>query len=59
MNLVEITSFLVETGADKNARANVYGGEFTTWELASTSAHPKDAGIMKKLLNHLETSSRT
>ena len=48
-NLVEITKMLIEKGADKFTKAKLYGGEFTTLELATTSAHPTDAGIMKEL----------
>ncbi|NNE98897.1 MAG: hypothetical protein HKN25_07740 [Pyrinomonadaceae bacterium] len=53
-NLPECVKLLIKNGADKNATANLYGGEFTTLELASTSAHPKDAGILNKLLSELE-----
>ncbi len=49
MNIVEIAKFLIESGADKEAKARVYGGEFTPFELASTSAHPKDAGLANEL----------
>ena len=56
LNLAEITKFLIESGADKNTKAHFYGGEFTALELAKTSAHPKDAGIMESLINVLQYS---
>ncbi len=48
-NLPKIVQFLLEAGADKNAKMNVYGGEFTTWEMVATSAHPHEAGIVEEL----------
>ena len=54
MNLPAIVEMLIEKGAEKNATANLYGGEMTTLELASTSAHPSDAGIMEELLSALK-----
>lgn len=48
-NLPDIVQFLLEVGADKTATMSVYGGQFTTWELVSTSAHPKAAGIVEAL----------
>lgn len=52
-NLNEIIKLLLEKGADKNARMNVYGGQFTTLQLLTTSAHPKDAGMLKNLVEVL------
>lgn len=52
-NLPQIVQMLIELGAEKEVTANFYGGLYTTKELAGTSAHPKDAGIMKDLLNSL------
>ncbi len=49
LNLVEITSYLLERGADENAKMKVYGGEFDTYSLLVTSAHPHEAGIMEKM----------
>ena len=54
LNLVEITRLLIESGADKNAKAQIYNGEFTALELASSSAHPHDAGIMEDLIEVLK-----
>ncbi|MEO9483621.1 MAG: hypothetical protein ABJG47_09260 [Ekhidna sp.] len=52
-NLPEIIKLLLKNGADKNATAHFYGGEYTTLALASSSAHPRDAGIYKELLETL------
>ncbi|WP_420577446.1 hypothetical protein [Ekhidna sp.] len=49
VNLPEIVKMLIDSGADKNAKARFYGGEYSTLELASTSAHPKAAGIKQDL----------
>ena len=48
-NLPEIAQFLLKAGADKNAKMKVYGGEFTTWEMVATSAHPQEAGVVEAL----------
>ena len=53
-NLVEIVAYLIEKGADINAKMLVYGGAFTTYELLTTSAHPYEAGIGKELERLLE-----
>lgn len=53
-NLPEITQYLIKLGANKNATMNVYGGQFNTLQLASTSAHPHDAGIRDHLLTALQ-----
>jgi len=47
LNLVEITEYLLVCGADRDATMNVYGGKFDTLSLISTSAHPKQAGVLK------------
>ncbi len=56
LNLPKITRFLIESGADKNAKAKLYNGEFTAIELVRTSAHPEDAGIMESLVEAFETT---
>ena len=48
-NLPEIVQFLVDAGADKNAKMKVYGGHFTTWDMVATSAHPHEAGVVEAL----------
>ena len=49
-NLPEIVRLLIDKGADVHAEMKIYNGHFTTKELAATSAHPNDAGIMNELL---------
>jgi len=48
-NLPEIVQFLLDAGADENAKMAVYGGQFTTWEMVATSAHPHAAGVVEDL----------
>ncbi|MDF1698044.1 MAG: hypothetical protein P1U56_19510 [Saprospiraceae bacterium] len=48
-NLPKIISFLLQNGVDKNAKMNVYGGKFTTFELLISSDHPKKSGLMEQL----------
>lgn len=52
-NIVEIAKFLLESGADVNAEADVYGGGCTTLGLAATSVHPELAGVQEPLLEML------
>lgn len=52
-NLPDITRFLIDSGADKNATMVVYGGAYTPYFLALSSAHPYDAGIADGLLSAL------
>ncbi len=49
MNLPEITKYLLQVGADPNAKMQVYGGAFSVYELLTTSAHPLNAGIMEAM----------
>jgi ankyrin repeat protein len=51
-NIVPITALLLNTGADVNAIADVYGGS-TTLTLAATSVHPERAGVQIALLQLL------
>lgn len=48
-NLPEIVQLLLDAGADKNAKMKVYSGQFTTWEMVVTSAHPHKAGVVEAL----------
>ena len=48
-NLPAIVQFLLEAGADKEATMPVYGGQYTTWEMVVTSAHPHAAGVVAEL----------
>ena len=52
----QIAQVLIENGADVNAKANIYGGS-TALELAVTSAHPHQAGVIDDLANILKQNS--
>lgn len=54
-NLVEIIKYLIDSGADKKATMQVYGGEFTAYELFVTSAHPTAAGLSESDASILQT----
>ena len=53
-NLPEIAKWLINQRADKNATMSVYGGHHAPYFLATSSAHPYDAGIAAELLAVLE-----
>ena len=44
---------LLNSGADVNAEANLYGGGSTTLELTATSVHPERAGVQESLMQLL------
>ena len=44
-NIVDITRFLLNAGAEVDAKSNAYGGGSTTLGLAATSAHLRLAGV--------------
>jgi ankyrin repeat protein len=54
-NIVPIAELLLQSGADVNASADIYGGS-TTLDLVATSLHPERAGVqdalMQLLLDH-------
>ncbi len=50
-NLPDMMCLLLESGADRNARMNVYGGEFTMIDLLNSSAHPYDSGMHEALIS--------
>jgi hypothetical protein len=52
-NIVEITELLLQSGAEVDAEADVYGGGATTLGLAATSVHPFRAGVQNPLLQLL------
>ncbi|HEY6802793.1 MAG TPA: ankyrin repeat domain-containing protein [Pyrinomonadaceae bacterium] len=52
-NIVEITTLLLDSGAEVDAEADVYGGGSTTLGLAATSVHPFKAGVQNPLLQLL------
>jgi ankyrin repeat protein len=51
-NIVPIAELLLQSGADANASADVYGGS-TTLALVATSLHPERAGVQDALLQLL------
>jgi len=51
-NIVQIADLLLQSGADVNAVADVYGGS-TTLALVATSLHPERAGVQDALLQLL------
>ncbi len=55
LNATEMAIALIAKGASKTAEANMYGGGQTPFALASTSAHPRNAGISAKLNRILST----
>ncbi|MEO7999555.1 MAG: ankyrin repeat domain-containing protein, partial [Gemmatimonadaceae bacterium] len=52
-NIVEITRFLIDAGAEVDAESNAYGGGSTTLGLTATSAHPRIAGVQLALIDLL------
>ncbi len=52
-NIVEITRFLLDAGADVDATSTAYGGGSTTLGLVATSAHPRLAGVQLALMDLL------
>ena len=52
-NIVDITTFLLDSGADIEATSNAYGGPSTVLGLAATSVHPLHAGVDQPLLETL------
>ena len=52
-NIVEIAKLLLDSGAQVNAEADVYGGRCTALGLAATSVHPQVAGVQNQLLQLL------
>jgi ankyrin repeat protein len=51
-NIVQIAELLLQSGADVNASADLYGGS-TTLGLVATSLHPEHAGVQTALLQLL------
>lgn len=58
-NAADMASLLLEFGADVNAVAKVYGGEFDTAALLSTSAHPRAAGVAREIAYVLTKAGAT
>ncbi|GAA0726754.1 hypothetical protein GCM10009430_34130 [Aquimarina litoralis] len=53
-NLRMITDFLINKGANVNAKMKVYGGYYDTLTLLKSSIHPFNAGIGNKMITILE-----
>jgi ankyrin repeat protein len=52
-NAVEVTRLLLESGADPNALANLYGGECSVMSMLVSSSHPHGAGVSVPLIDLL------
>ena len=52
-NAVKIAELLLQSGAEVDAEANVYGGGATTLGLVGTSVHPFKAGVQNPLMQVL------
>ena len=52
-NILEVTELLLQSGAEVDAEADVYGGGATTLGLVATSVHPFRAGVQNPLLQLL------
>jgi ankyrin repeat protein len=52
-NIVEIARILLDSGAEVDTTADVYGGACTTLGLTATSVHPEKAGVQIALLELL------
>ncbi len=52
-NAVEIARLLLESGAEPDALADMYGGQCTTMSMLVSSSHPARAGLQVPLVNLL------
>lgn len=52
-NAVAIARALLEAGAEVDALADMYGGEYTTMSMLVSSAHPANAGVQVPLVETL------
>lgn len=52
-NILEITRFLLDSGAEVDAASQAYGGRSTTMGLTATSQHPRLAGVQIALIDML------
>ena len=57
MNAPEMARLLIDSGADPLATMNVYGGQFDCVAMVESSAHPREAGIVKELVAALQANS--
>lgn len=58
MTAVEASKELIARGASKAAKAKMYGGGQTAYDLARTSAHPQSAGVLRELKQVLQPSEQ-
>jgi len=54
-NAAEIARLLIERRSNVAAAMKVYGGEFDTVALATSSAHPQAAGVLNELLAEIRS----
>lgn len=52
-NAVEVAKVLLEAGAEVDALAAMYGGEYTTMSMLVSSCHPANAGVQVALVETL------
>jgi len=52
-NAVEIAKALLQAGADVDALAGMYGGQYTTMSMLVSSSHPAEAGVQVALVETL------
>ena len=52
-NAVEIATALLKAGAEVDALAHMYGGEYTTMSMLVSSGHPAQAGVQVALIETL------
>ena len=52
-NILDVTRFLLDAGAEVDAESTAYGGGSTTLGLTATSAHPRLAGVQLALIDLL------
>jgi len=52
-NAVEIASILLKAGAEADALADMYGGQYTTMSMLVSSCHPARAGVQVALVETL------
>ena len=53
-NVCAVVELLIKMGADRNAKANVYGGKFDVLQLAESSSHPVAADVANELIDQLK-----
>ncbi len=53
LNAVEIAKTLLQAGADVDALADMYGGQYTTMSMLVSSCHPAKAGVQVALVETL------